>query len=528
VTATKSSPFTEPQRRGARIRRNGGSWNPLVDLADIYAGNRSTDRRGVYDLFDAPVGVSLRVEPADRSEPLLEADAPWEAGGSIGPLFLWKTDDGFHMLYETKSGTGYATSDDAYGWKRPDLGEVEVGGSSANNILEHGIVGSTGVFIDSHAPSEERFKAMGGDMAWYDPATCEPLGNEEAQKRYDAQEYGGDTYDGPRAEIWGRMLGWTSPDGRRWEALPEALGNRPVNGGISARWDDATKQYICYQQTMGFEAEALKGIGSASVEEETTRRTIAFSCTKDFRAWPAPKQIVVPDAQDPLDIDFYGANYFPYPGRTDLHTMIIPVFYRATDHVDTQIAFSRDGLFWTRPERRTLHGVGVPGSGDDCQVHSWRSGLVELPDGSWAVPYTGLSDLHNVREEFQAELFPQHRPIQIRYALWQPHRLCGIEAELEGRFTVPTIYRSGDQLRLNYRCAPGGWIAVELFRKTPTRSQPDLEPLSGFSFAECDRLIGDEADRAVTWNGNSDISMIGETVCIRVKLFQAKLFAYKL
>ena len=216
MSATKRLPFTEPQQRRPRIRRNGGSWNPLVALADIHAGNRSTDRRGVYDLFDAPVGGALRVEHADRSEPLLEAEPPWEAGGSMGPLFIWETDDGFHMIYETKSGTGYATSDDAYNWKRPDLGEVEIEGSTANNILKHGIIGSTGVFIDPHAPPAERFKAIGGDMAWYDPVTCEPLEEDEALKRYDAQEYGGAGYDGPRAEIWGRMLGWTSPDGRRW------------------------------------------------------------------------------------------------------------------------------------------------------------------------------------------------------------------------------------------------------------------------------------------------------------------------
>ena len=107
------------------------------------------------------------------------------------------------------------------------------------------------------------------------------------------------------------MLGWTSPDGFSWTQLPEPLGNRPVNGGISARYDEATERYICYQQTMGYPAEVLNGIGTASIEEEAQRRLIAFSCTKDFRSWPAPKLILAPDAQDDLDIDFYGGNYFP-------------------------------------------------------------------------------------------------------------------------------------------------------------------------------------------------------------------------
>ena len=526
---SKTSPFTEPQKRRPRIRRNSGAWNPIIDVTDVFPGNRSTDRHGAFALYDGAVGVKLRVEQACRSEPLLEAVAEWEGGKSIGPLFIWNGDGLFHLLYECSHvrGTCYATSVDGYRWERPELREVAFNGSTKNNILGSGVRGATGGFIDPHAPPEERFKAMGGDMAWYDPETCEPLDGEEAQRRFDAQEYGGEAYEGPRAEIWGRTLGWISADGRHWKQLEEPLGNRPVNGGISARYDAHNDEYIAYQQIMGNTAELMPGIGTAHIEEETQRRTIGFSRTKDFRRWPAPKLILAPDAQDDLDISFYGANYFPYPGRTDLHAMIIPIYHQATDHTDTQIAFSRDGIFWSRPERRAVHTVASPGSGEDCQVHIWRSGLVKLPDGHWAVPYTGISTLHNVRDEYVDELFPQRRPGQIRYALWQPHRFCGIEAESEGRFTIPSLYRHGDQLRLNYRCAPGGWISVELLRKNPSMFQPDLNPIEGFTFADCERLMGDEADRVVTWKGKSDISGIGDTVVMRVKMFQAKLFAYK-
>ena len=71
---------------------------------------------------------------------------PWE-DGSAHALFIWKTDDGFNMLYESKSGTCCATSDDGYRWLRPELGEVHFEGSGANNLLAHGITGSSGVFI---------------------------------------------------------------------------------------------------------------------------------------------------------------------------------------------------------------------------------------------------------------------------------------------------------------------------------------------------------------------------------------------
>ena len=113
------------------------------------------------------------------------------------------------------------------------------------------------------------------------------------------------------------------------------------------------------------------------------------------------------------------------------------------------------------------------------------------------------------------------------WALWQPHRFCGIESSTEGHFTVPTIYRRHSELRLNYRCKPGGWLSVELLRLVPSMMHGDVDPLTGFTFEECDRLTGDSLDAVVTWRGNSDISGIGEMVAIRLKMFQAKVFAYQ-
>ena len=56
---------------------------------------------------------------------------------------------------------------------------------------------------------------------------------------------------------------------------------------------------------------------------------------------------------------------------------------------------------------------------------------------------------------------------------------------------------------------------------------PDGDPVPGFSFADCDPLTGDAADQVVTWKGQRDISSIGETVSIRIQMYQAKLFAYR-
>ena len=243
-TSAGASPFSEPQVRSKRIRSNSGGWNPLLDLNDIHASNHhvvdADDGLGPrLELQEGSFGVELAVEPARRSAPLLEATEPWEKGEGekatpIPPLMIWQTDDGsWRMLYDSKEGTCLATSADGRRWHRPSLGQVEFGGSTENNLLGHGISGATGVFIDTNpdCPPEQRFKAMGGDMGWYDPVTCEPLVSEEAgrrQRELDAWPEAQGQYQGPQAVIWGRTLGWTSVDGEAWTPMPAMLGNRPV------------------------------------------------------------------------------------------------------------------------------------------------------------------------------------------------------------------------------------------------------------------------------------------------------------
>ena len=60
----------------------------------------------------------------------------------------------------------------------------------------------------------------------------------------------------------------------------------------------------------------------------------------------------------------------------------------------------------------------------------------------------------------------------------------------------------------------------------PSRIHPDADPIPGYSFEESDLLTGDELSRAITWRGKSDISDIGGSLAIRLRMFQAKVFAY--
>ena len=508
-----------------RPRYNPGTWMGMVDVMEIFTGHRSVTREGTYELFDGPIGVALRVEEAQRSEPFLSPEKEWELDRHIGPSHVWHEDGRLHMLYHAGDDTCYAVSDDGYHWERPVLGQTEFGGSTDNNILKTPVPAS--IFEDPSAPPAERYKALGAEGFWLDRDSGEEVDSEEADRCWRAEQYEGGSFTGRKVVLKGALVGYTSPDRLTWSKIAEPLAGYSVNGGISPGYDAHNQCYFAYMQPQGVAPVEPESLGASVPETEVVRRAVGLARTKDFRHWPASKLLLHPDAQDPLDISFYGACYFPYPGRQDLHAMVVPVFHQVTDHVDMHLAFSRDGLVWSRPERRAVLGVDPPGTGQVCQVHVWRNGLVELPDGCWAVPYLAYSTLHTAAEKYQSALFPQAEPPQNRWARWRPHRLCGVEAESEGRFTIPTVFRRDSELRLNYRCAPGGWIRVELLPFIPTMHCPDANPLEGFTAATCDPLEGDEENQVVTWQGSSDISRVGEMLAIRVRMFQAKLFACK-
>ena len=151
-----------PFGRGAK--HNHGDWCPLIDLAEVFPGNRGTNRQGLYDLYDAPVGVDLRIETANKSKPLLISETEWEGGGQFGVSSIWRTNGQSHMLYsayppKSEAVVCYAISDDGYNWIRPELNQVEFKGSKKNNIVVDGPGG--GSFEDPKGLPEERFKAIG-------------------------------------------------------------------------------------------------------------------------------------------------------------------------------------------------------------------------------------------------------------------------------------------------------------------------------------------------------------------------------
>lgn len=514
---------------------------PLLDWFYVSPGY-VTFRSGTAEQWDSPRGIEIDVQQAEKSEPILVPDRPWEGGGVASVNGIFQRNDRYEMYYSTDGSCHcLAVSDDGETWTKPDLGVVEFDGSRRNNIVARG-PGLTGyVFEDPSAPPEERFKLTtmrGGVYESELDADGSPIAlGPTAFRDFELREELREDHTGKWGQMKGFLAGAVSPDGLRWTAIEKPLLAEFVDGDNITHYDSETGKYVAY---LRFHTGG--------------RRTVGRSETADFRRFNPEKVVLQPDPQDPPDTSFYGHAYTPYPGRDDLHLMFVSVYHHNADNIDLQLAVSHDGDYWFRPDRhRPIVPNGPAGTDDSGQIHA-GPGFGLLPDGRWGLAYAGNGRLHNNDTDWYPPGPGERAPRTVRYAVWQQDRLAGIRARDQGHFTLrqererppencpdaieapprdtfPPLSNPNEtprQLKLNYRTEIGGWIKVELIPVVGTMTYPQIPAIDGYSFDDCDTLTGDHLDRVVTWGERSNVAGLSDTLAVRVKMYRTTLFSWSL
>ena len=483
-------------------------WLPFLDWHDIWPGATGYDPDGRAWISEAPSGVRLSIQQAQKSAPLIVNDRPWEGAVLGGGVTVLQDGGRYRMWYCSGlqgGGLCYAESEDGFAWRKPHLGLIERDGSSDNNLVyPHGVAGN--IFRDPSADEAERYKLVDLDSSWVHQGKDIP--EPEALRLREALLNASSTQEEieQQLSVRGAVYGAVSPDGLRWTRIAEPLFTMFCDTQNIVHYDEQSQRYV--------------GHWRASAGR---RRSIARSETADFRHWPLPEIVLQPDGQTPPTDDYYTNGYARYPGKSDLHLMFPSVYHRATDTVDVQLAISRDGFNWSWPERRPIVGMGPSGSGESGWVYA-GCGLHALGSDQWGLIYDGGDVRHNVSYYAQ----PAGKDGQIRWALWQRDRLVALDAPLEGQVTLNKQRCSGEPLLLNYQTEANGWIQVELIE--PTLWPPaHLAPIPGYAFADCTPLQGDNSAAAVHWQGSADLSALrGREICMRIRLCRAKLFALSL
>lgn len=434
-------------------------------------------------------GVHLKLHPARKTgEHLIVSEHPWE-NATLNWFSVVEDQGKYRMWYECYDVDGWPTADDTsfcyaesengIDWKKPKLGLYSYKGSRDNNILFRQIgtgkslsrVHGSGVFIDSSAPPESRYKCVSqglfqgiGDRPYY-------------------------------------VAGMTSPDGLTWTRLPQPICPVFADSQYSGFWDPLEKKYVLYGRVGG------RG------------RSIGRSVNDRFDQFPPLSLVAQTDANHPTDSDLYNPACIPLPGKTRLYVMFPSLFRHKADTLDIHMAVSRDGVNWSWPDRnQALIPLGQPGEFDSGSLYM-ANGCLSVGDELWLY-YSG-SPLKHEEATIERLIVPSNRRIFSR-AVIRRDRLVSVTANSPaGTFETPLIRYAGTRLNINASVREGGSVRVGLVDSAG-------QALPGRAIDDCLPFTGDHLSRKVAWkDGDSIINPTGKPMRVQFEIRDAEVFSFQ-
>ncbi|WP_135554940.1 hypothetical protein [Paenibacillus cymbidii] len=460
---------------------------------------------------DHPAGIKLTVRPAIRSGPLFPFEGhEWEKNGiNIGTMLqennryrAWGNTSRGSSLSKLKSSyLIYFESEDGMNWVRPNCGIVAYNGNTNNNLVHGPDTGFTGtVFVDPNS-EEERYKYV-----------CEESLSLEEYRQY-ASRWPQDVES--IAKRSDRMIvgirGAVSGDGLRWKFIEEPLCVTHADTQVTGYYDARLGKFVLYSRGWSSapqaEAYADDAYGEMFVH---ARRSINRTVSGDFRHFPLPEIIVEPSATMKPNEVFYTNCYTTIPGAPD-HRLMFPTVWQlgGGDHTHLMLYSSRNGLNWSPVSHDPVFRTADFGAWDGgCLFAS--PNLLELPNGDFALPYTGWNVPHK---------YPRvNAQRNVGYAIWPKGRMVAVEAEGKGEFATTAIVPPGAKLRINAVTTRGGSIRIEA-------ADVDGNPLPGREFAEAVPLVGDHHRTLVTWRNHGDMGIApGQAVMLRFRMDAASIY----
>jgi hypothetical protein len=395
-------------------------------------------------------------------------------------------------------GVCYAESTDGIRWERPNLGLVNFRGSKQNNL----IVGPCGVpALNPKGAAGERFMGI--------------------------------------VEHKGQLYVTASPDGLRWTRKPKACLPFAADTNNQLIYDAVTDRYVALlrgfpgrRTTVRCEFNSLDQAPWPFAEhghkpDGTGTRYITDEL-------PTALDIDADDQRQPgLDINHISASpYLPgawfafpalfrkYPpaglGRAGREGHRF--FAQGNDGTwETQLAVSRDGRHWSRPDRTAYLGPGLFGGPDGGLNSLYGIGLIRRGDEVYQYG-SGQSVTHGIFEP------GERRAVGAIYRFVQPRDrfIAAAAGPRGGRLVTHPFAWPGGELILNIDCGGLGDASVEL-------RAIDGQPLPGFSAADCDRVDLNHLAHTVTWRGKTSQAIAArQNVRMEIRLNSAKLYAMEI
>ena len=321
------------------------------------------------------------------------------------------------------------------------------------------------------------------------------------------------------------ILALVSADGIHWKYLqrepiiPTSL--HPAKACDTAPpatfWSEPEQKYVCYLRIW-------KNFGREPLRPGFTgdTRWIGRTTSPDFINWePIELTEYTPDVwPDQL----YLANTFAYERAPHIYLAITARLsdYRQVitdeqgralgvppdcwkDTSDVVLLTSRGGLQF---DRTFMSSYLRPGPGPE----NW---VTRSSYPTHGIAQTGPMELSLYVERDNVQATKHTRRYTIRL-----DGFASVHAPYEGgeMITRPLKF-DGTELVINFATSASGTLRCEI-------QDADGKPIPGFKLGSCEEIGGDEIERAVRWNGSSDVSeLAGRPVRLRFVMKDADLFA---
>ena len=449
-------------------------------------------------LIETATGVKRTFFAATKhlGNPLLVPEKPWEIPSVLlsGSVIYdpQRTEDRFRMWYlcytpkhnarfegvKSKEGCiAYAISADGLHWTRPNLGLNLFQGSCENNIVVMGPYELPGVICDPRDPDPNR--------------------------RYKAH-----------ARTSRGHTAYLSPDGIRWSD-PQVMKLDGYDRS-SIHWDPVRQIWFAstkswYRTAPG--AEIWRGRGYQASDD-----FLNFQNQSIFLAGTEPNSCELCYALEPF---YYESMYLGVWARYR---------HEPDGRLDPQLAISRNGLLWERPNDESLipltplppgfvrrKTAGSPETGVDAFALGvpWDYansninilGPLRVNDELWFY-YSGRSSDHRTS--------PQTGSIGL--ATMRLDGFASMNAEEEGTIVTRPLRLGDGPLRLNADASKGE-IRVEILDE-------DQRPIEPFTAANAQPLTTNHLRHDVKWCGTSDLATLkGRTVRLRLTIRHAHVYS---
>ena len=454
--------------------------------------------------------VERRLNCPERcpKNPVLMADQPWETNIG-GPSVLYdKEAQLFRMWYALyDSGAygyqyntnrwdpqvhgspymvSYAESTDGINWTKPLSDRHAYKGYKRTNIVLKGQMKAQG-FRVSFAPAHMRDR--GRFMLTY---------------RDNIPEQGGN-----------QLLLYFSNDGVEW--FP--FSDNPIYQGAldtehSLLYDDKRQRWFLHTRPRVRSANP-----NAMIFRENVKARIAVTFSKDLKNWSKIRTVLCPDE---LDGQFFFDHMLveKYQNRFLGFLAVHPRDGDASGHIE--LVSSEDGLNWHRNNvRMPFLSPGSAGSWD--AGHVWQVKNI-VPVGDWLyMYYAGTTRPWRVRYPENSHAIGMARICRDRFA--------GQFADINGGFLLSRELKvAGNRLLINCSTVHRAFnrkekvkseLAVELLDHT-------AQPITGYTFEDCDAININALEHPVSWKGKADISALhDQTVYIRFFIKDTYLFAFR-